>query len=289
MSYTPKSKYIVRQTSGREYVYPSSGQDYIGPIIITSEGVFAGNDITNKGPKLNSVNTKPISNTIMNVNTILYNNANREAMLENFENFKPIIPTKVKPTEDDYKIGYYVRYFAVKSNDYNTCFEVNKETYNGIFFQNRDYNWALYRVGRLRWAIDGDILKANQSILTQKEKKFPFISRLFPKLNEFQKVRYTKGNELTYLDNTEYIGPYHLHLGKPMEGLFHSNIPHKKLKFIKQNTLTDISSGLINISENNYIIPDKIEKKVTNIVQESSTLDTPSTPNIPSSGGGSGY
>ena len=47
MSYIPKSKYKLTHTGNGEYLHSKGsfkGQPYSGPIILTSEGAYAGND-----------------------------------------------------------------------------------------------------------------------------------------------------------------------------------------------------------------------------------------------------
>ena len=137
---------------------------------------------------------------------------------------KPIIATKTKPLQKHYKRGHYTRYFCKRNNANNVYFEIDIKTFKALKAENGKYDHNLYTAGSLNWAIDGDIMVTNRNILLQKEKKFINISILFPKLNEFQKIRKTKGGELEYLNGENYIGYYHLHLSKPMEGLFHSKI-----------------------------------------------------------------
>ena len=144
----------------------------------------------------------------------------------------PITATKTKPTEKDYERGYYTRYFCKRNNAENLYLEIDKSTFNNLKSKNDKHDFHLYTADSLIWAIDGDIIKANNTTLQIISKKYPNISSLFVKLNEFQKIRIAEKGELTYEDGTEYMGYYHLHLGKPMEGLYHEPKPHKKLLFV---------------------------------------------------------
>ena len=165
--------------------------------------------------------------------------------------------------------------------------------------KNNKYDYNLYTADSLIWAIDGDIIKANNTTLKLKSKKFPNISSLFVKLNEFQKVRTARKGELTYLDGKEYMGYYHIHLGKPMEGLFHPPKSHKKLLFVDKNTLYKKNPNLIPFyeqhgSETNQIsVENNSTYTPSSMVQEQTTRVIPPTslpsytPPPPSTGGGS--
>ena len=231
---------------------------------------------------------------------------------------KPIIATKTKPTEKDYEKGHYTRYFCKRNNANNIYFEINKETYKALSSKNKKYDYNLYTADSLRWAVDGNIIETNKRILSKKEAKYPNISNLFPKLNEYQKVRKTKGGELRYLDGKEFIGYYHLHLGKPMEGLFHSSEPHKKLEYInnvssekytpsgpnpttarsphgntgnqegENTTLLLEGTPTLNIpTSTTYEAPTQVQEQIPQPVSQ--PISTPSTGGGSSGGGGGGY
>tara|TARA_R110001592_G_scaffold336422_1_gene621976 strand:+ start:4061 stop:4804 length:744 start_codon:yes stop_codon:yes gene_type:complete len=219
-------------------------------------------------------------------------------------NHNPIIATKTKPTNKNYERGYYTRFFCKRNNANNIYFEIDEKTYKSLTKQNSKYDFNLYTAGKIRWSIDGDIMKSNKIILSQLEGKFPNISLLFTKLNEFQKVRKTKGGELKYLDGKNYVGYYHIHLGKPMVGLFHSSKEHKNLQFINNfneilpsNEPSFAVKNRIQINPNltsgKYIAPPKISKSINNVVSQptspSYTPPTPTTGENTSGGGGGGY
>ena len=72
---------------------------------------------------------------------------------------------------------------------------------------------------------------------TEKDYERGYYTRYFCKRNNAENVRTAKKGELTYLDGKEYMGYYHIHLGKPMEGLYHENKSHQNLLFVDKNTL----------------------------------------------------
>ena len=108
------------------------------------------------------------------------------------------------------------------------------------------------------------------------------------------------------------MGYYHLHLGKPMEGLYHEPKPHKKLLFVDKNTLYKKdpnneqvyhihgdhkgSDSAFSPGEVGYVPPSQVEEQITQLPQPSSTTPVSPTPSAPStplpstpSTGGGGY
>ena len=55
---------------------------------------------------------------------------------------------------------------------------------------------------------------------------------------------YSDGSTISYLDNTPYIGFYHIHDEKPMEGPRHSSAPHATLKYNETPGLNDTLNEL---------------------------------------------
>ena len=277
MSYTPKSKYQILKSSGDQYQDPRTGNPYVGPYILTSEGAFIGNDISNMGQRLVKINSGKITknnNIYFYKNTKEYNKANKSLNLNTIGSFKPIIASKTLPSDKDYQIGHYIRYFCKRNNVNNLYYEIDKKTFKSLISK-KEYDYVLYTPGNLNWAIDGNIIKTNSNILKQKERDFPNISKLFTKLNEFQKIRKTEGGELRYLDGKEYVGYYHIHLQKPMVGLYHTSTSHKTLEYINITNKQQSPSFFSPQQSTGYTAPENIQSQIP-------------TPNIPSSGGGGG-
>ena len=311
MGYTPKSKYQKLQSSGDKYLDPRNNQPYIGPYTLTSEGAFIEKVGINNKIQLLLKNTNPIqSNLFITENLAQYLPLNKSTS-DFVKSTFPIISTKTKPTEKDYERGYYTRYFCKRNNAENVYYEIDKTTHNALKTKNKSYDYVLYTTDSLIWAIDGDIIKANNTTLKLKVKTFPNITSLFVKLNEFQKVRTAEKGELTYLDGKEYLGYYHIHLGKPMEGLYHEPKPHKNLLFVDKNTLYkkdlssepfyqihgDYDSDYTNTTGTGqsptttapsiYIAPTRVQEQTTQITSQ--PTNTPSTGGSTLGGGGGGY
>jgi hypothetical protein len=290
MAYTPKSKYQLLQASGHEYKNSQTNKSYIGPYILTSEGAFIGSNVNQK----NKIKLIPQSKNKKTQDNIFFTSKTSEYFrlkprVVNFiKKTRPIIATKGKPTEKDYKKGYYTRYFCKRNNTENIYFEINKTTFKALKTKSKLYDYNLYTADSLIWAIDGDIIKANNTTLKLKVKTFPNITSLFVKLNEFQKVRTAEKGELTYLDGKEYLGYYHIHLGKPMEGLYHEPKPHKKLLFVDKNTLYKKNTNIQQVYFKNHGPEDGVSTSdyiPSQQTQEQTTQITPQPPNTPSTGG----
>ena len=130
---------------------------------------------------------------------------------------KPIPAIKNIPTEKDYERGYYNRYFSSRVNQEFGYQEISFKTYKSINSEKEEYDHFLHDVGLVKWALSGNVYQTNQKNLTTLERTFPFISHLFSILNEFhhptlqvQTNLHTDGEELYYIDGTEYVGDYHI-------------------------------------------------------------------------------
>ena len=68
----------------------------------------------------------------------------------NIKNIDPTTQTKnlptsyyPTPTEDDYNLGTFIRYFCVKANE-DIFIEISKDTYDALNSQKGDWLWELY-------------------------------------------------------------------------------------------------------------------------------------------------
>jgi hypothetical protein len=76
-----------------------------------------------------------------------------------------------QPTEQDYQIGQFIRYFVKKTNE-SVFLEVNKQDYDGVANQDPNYVFQLYKPFYLYWYITGDIKKTaiiNKRVTLQTE------------------------------------------------------------------------------------------------------------------------
>ena len=144
MTYIPKNKIQTNlYTSGDEYIILSSGRSYIGYY----HKLYNGKFFTGKTP--NDSNIKEL---------IKLNDGDGDA-----SSIPTVIPyNPLLPTEQDYQVGQFIRYFSIKRNQ--TIFtEISKETYNDFKQQNSNTPWKLYRVFSLSWILKGDINNVAQT------------------------------------------------------------------------------------------------------------------------------
>ena len=210
-----------------------------------------------------------LDNTV--ISNSVYNNL-KPGIFKKLNKNKSPIATKIRPTDEDYNKGSYIRYFAKRSNSLNDYFEINESTYNSISQGKSQFDINLYRVFNIRWSLGENAEDINTNIVSRYERSLPGIKNLFSNSTEYARVvknnLYTEGNELYYKDSTEYIGEYHIHPIKgPMEGPQHTQDSHSNLYYsyelglskedppLQNDTPEDQQTGLFQtIGSNNYYI-----------------------------------
>jgi hypothetical protein len=144
MAYIPKNKIQTNlYTSGGEYTLLSSGQNYIGYYY----KLYNGKYFTGKTPN------EPNSEEII-----------AEVYIDSGgNNFPLIVPyNPLLPTEQDYQIGEFIRYFNIKRNQ-AIFTEISKDTYDKFKQQDPQTPWRSYRVFSLSWQLIGDINQVAQT------------------------------------------------------------------------------------------------------------------------------
>lgn len=94
-----------------------------------------------------------------------------------------------KPTEDDYKVGNFKRYFCVKVNE-DIYLELDQKTYDKISSQSPDWTYELYTPFYIMWYITGkeeQVEKTNENQVKIQQQR----SRR-KGLKEFLRDNYTK-------------------------------------------------------------------------------------------------
>lgn len=104
-----------------------------------------------------------------------------------------------KPTKQDFSIGYYQRFFAVKRNDMDVIFEISKNEYNN-YGNVGGINNFLYIVDTIRWVLVGPeidlktdfgstvsygVVSSNLRTLDQLSRKYPQIKKIFSNPEQF--------------------------------------------------------------------------------------------------------
>tara|TARA_Y100000114_G_scaffold86259_1_gene79797 strand:- start:22 stop:945 length:924 start_codon:yes stop_codon:yes gene_type:complete len=299
MTYIPKSKLNIKNTNGNIYQTKDTKKPYRGKYMELSNGkIFAGVDPLRPGKELELIT--PVSNNLGFSGDVRIFKQLKPNIANNITKIKDIPFNKNTPTEDDYTNGFFIRYFVRRSNEKTIYKEISKEVYDSLNEKKQEYDINLYKPGTIKWALTGNVRKINKQLLLQAERRFPNLSLLYPKLDEFNRAKtiinqFAGKGELFYRDNInrEYIGPYHIHPIKgPMVGAIHKNTPHDRLIFAEdivrkqKDEATGIqpTSGIAKPVKIGEFIPITPEPTPT---PSPTTPSTPSAPSAPSYGGGS--
>lgn len=178
--YIPKNRIKTNlYTSGGEWVVKSTGEEYIG----FYHSLYTGESYTGKtqndkpkellAPLTNIYDQRweatdrgiPFQYYTDIYDGVLYNGQTQNPDLINKYNFitntdvSPIkyVPTQhyPTPTEEDYKLGVFTRYFCAKVNE-DKYIELNKETYEKLLKQDSEWQWEYYTPFKLQWTLVGD-------------------------------------------------------------------------------------------------------------------------------------
>ena len=289
MGYFPKSKASVLKTTGLEFIKVSNNEPYEGSYIEFSDGTFyTGNDPARLGEQL--IRRVALSSNFESGDS---NNQYRRLKKEihgNLAKITTIPPFKTKPVPNDIDRGYFTRYFCKRANEKVNYFEISEQTYNLLLNKDPKYDYNLYTIGSIEWALKEinsiSQEEINQNTLNIKQLEFPFLNLLFNNLSEYKPL-YTDGTEFTTKSGKRqipYVGFYHLHpnFGFAMVGAYHIPGKHKRLFRPEEEAIGRVSET-----------QDQPVRETTRVNIPTSTQTSTSTPRTttsrPSYGGGSGY
>jgi hypothetical protein len=204
--YIPKNRLITNlQTNQGEFVYKDTLISYDGYYWKSYDGKYFTGKTPNDSPSVEiilQVNTNtPTDSPTLTIapfyNNIIDNNSEIDLTSE-YIPLKNIDIATVKllpsqyyptPTQDDYNLGAFSRYFVVKANE-NIYLEVNKDTYDNINNQNTDWAWELYTPISILWTLIGErdtVFITNRNITQLTEQRLKRRG-----LQEFLKRNYLK-------------------------------------------------------------------------------------------------
>jgi hypothetical protein len=146
MPYYPLNKITPNQyTSGNQFTLISTGQDYKGYYFSTYDGKYFTGEMCSPDSKELSKNSDAIKPTL-NLGTAAYDSLRTSNIPTQPEHYTSV------PTEQDYKNGYYLRYFTKRVNgDLSTITEVTKTVYDSMS------NNPLYNRVQIQWMLTGPI------------------------------------------------------------------------------------------------------------------------------------
>jgi hypothetical protein len=199
MAYIPKNKISTNLYSrNNDLVYKSNQKKYTGYYYKTYTGQYFTGKNPNDGVNDELVRVLP-TDTDYNRNSLqskiaftdaptifdsLDTPGYSEEMIINYTALKNIsldestykhLPTSYypNPTEEDYNLGVFTRYFCVKANE-DIYLEISKDTYNALNNQKGDWLWELYTPFQFLWTISGEdkeVEKTNYNMTIIQEKR----------------------------------------------------------------------------------------------------------------------
>jgi hypothetical protein len=206
MPYTPKSRIQTNlYTDGKEYTLKVEGPEdpgYVGYYHKLYNGkIYTGKNQDDKpnfplypipfndGKAIYGLSTLPISNLILDGDSNVANYLNLKNLSSDSVHPSPQ-PYLTIPTEQDYKLGEFRRYFCKKRNEF-IYLEISISDYNKIINRDPTIDFTSWFPFNIPWSLTGDKDKVGQ---TNKNIVLLQINR--NKLYGFDK--YLKGDYLKY-------------------------------------------------------------------------------------------
>jgi len=93
------------------------------------------------------------------------------------------------PTQKDYQIGEFRRYFCKKTNEI-TYLEINKDTYDKLLNQDKSILWQFYTPFNIPWKLTGDIEQVNK--INKNMVQLFSVKLKLPKFEDYLGKDYTK-------------------------------------------------------------------------------------------------
>lgn len=182
--YFPQSQITTGlYTNGGEFQIKNTKQPYVGYYFTTSTGVNYTGKNQNDNPVLE---LEPIVPNLNNETQLIEVLTLRDPIYDSLKPelppqiFKPVYNPNV-PTQQDYQIGEYRRYFCKKVNEI-IYIEIDKTTFDKLVDQADDIQWSLYQPFDIPWNIVGSkeqVARVNRNIvlLTMKNLNLPSFDR----------------------------------------------------------------------------------------------------------------
>tara|TARA_Y100001973_G_C5171678_1_gene319455 strand:+ start:483 stop:1301 length:819 start_codon:yes stop_codon:yes gene_type:complete len=207
---------------------------YVGPYHTKKGRAYVG-----AKPSTPSVKLKKI---IFDRNVFTYN----KLQPAQAKSFPGIVSKGPMITPNDEDAGFFKRFFAKQLNTAK-IYEIDKDLYKKIAKKSNPHH-MLYDLVQMEWKISGPIfnilhknvivehgiIPTNNNSLELAEQKLAGLTEFIGDSLEYANPReqdnlFTPGDQLMTKDGEEYVGPYHVHVNRPMVGAFHSSKPHDYL------------------------------------------------------------
>ena len=270
MNYLPKSQVVTNQySSGKEFTL--NGVDYVGPYYKTSKGeVYTGktpsdpnttkleqyeSGITDTEAK--NAESVPLSGSQeiypKSYNEYFYQYQNALKKQFRYKAASPPIASSPFPTEKQYEVGEFQRFFLKKNNELKYI-EVDKNLFDLYTAQDSDVQWQLYSPIRINWVLTGnfvDVFKVNRNLTKLIQEQYDLYGFYASFREKFAKYYEFSEGEGLFTDGSEfknrrtgkpYRGFYHVHPSKgPMVGKNHIDSPHDYLDLLENE---DVGSSI---------------------------------------------
>jgi len=191
MSYYPKSQIQTNKyTNGKEFVFTSTGVSYKGYYWQTSTGEY----FSGKNPS--EIPSFPLSKIQQPEESTPFQPTSEwtSDYPSSLTNTKPGLPPKsfiTIPTESDYNLGEFERYFTKKSNQ-NIYFEISKEDYTKLNNKSSKIQYQLYIPIKMSWQLVGDSPQVNKNsaqIIENTQKLPGFVASFKGQFGKYNKDR----------------------------------------------------------------------------------------------------
>ena len=201
MAYYPKSQVKTNlYTNGAELIYKSSKESYVGEYFKTSKGKYYTGKNPNFGTPSELVLANPINNqpnadlpenltdpsrfiTPVNDVPISLNGSSYSFGVDSrgyrYDITPRAIPSyhKTKPTNEQFQLGKYTRYFCKKNNEL-IYIEISQDTYNKLINRDPLIAYDLYTPANILWQ-SSPSLNYNAVILIEQNLKWYGFSQYF--------------------------------------------------------------------------------------------------------------
>ena len=196
LRYYPTSKVITNLVARSQEFTDPSGRVYSGKFYLTFDGKAYSGPSPQVGPSkpLTRIPSFPDSNiSLLNIPETQKNElASKTGIVPNRIPGKPL-SYYPRPTEEDYRKGYLIRYFLKKENE-TIVMEISEQEYNSIKNGTIDYDITIYQTATILWKITGPLR-------SQRKSQYNII----PGIIETNQ-RLTEAANKTFLGITAFIG-----------------------------------------------------------------------------------
>ena len=259
MTYIPKNRIKENlYTPGDEFILVSTREFYTGFYHSLYTGEFFTGKTPNDSPvvqiiKYETTGVSPLPPNLENENVIALFLNDPDPIVDNSQwiqrdivNYLALTDQDIQddqprmmpqfyyssPTEDDYQLGSFTRYFAVKVNE-QQYLEIDKKTFDKMKKQSLNIVWELYTIFKIQWTIDGiesNVFDTNRDQVLITEQRInrqglqTFLSDDYLKFYRSENInnQYTNGDDYTLPSGLNYQGLYHIMPnGQAMTGRFH--------------------------------------------------------------------